>query len=174
MPDHRPLPLRELAKQGRFGAEAATPGIHLAIEHPVSLVQVMARKGAGQRVAKTLASLKALRVAQAGPDQYFVQTSGKPEGALAAEIKKKLGSDASVVDQSHGRVFITISGPKSRSLLAKGTPVDLHLDHFKIGQSAQTQMAHVGVHIIRTGADEFTISVLRSFSESLWEWMCNQ
>lgn len=174
MSDYRPLPLREIAKQGHVGTGSATPGIHLAIEHPISLVQVMARKGAGKRVSETLASSKALRVMQAGPDQYFVQGWGKAEGALDSELKKKLGSDVSVVDQSHGRVVIIISGPKSRAVLAKGTPVDFHPSHFKHGQSAQTQMAHASVHITRIGADEFAMSVFRSFSESLWEWLCSQ
>jgi methylglutamate dehydrogenase subunit D len=76
-----------------------------------------------------------------------------------------------VIDQSHGRVMLCVSGPKSRAVLAKGTPVDLHADHFPVGKSAMTQMAHVGVHITRTGMDEFTLSVFRGFSESFWDWL---
>jgi methylglutamate dehydrogenase subunit D len=67
--------------------------------------------------------------------------------------------------------MLCVSGPKSRAVLAKGTPVDLHADHFPVGKSAMTQMAHVGVHITRTGMDEFTLSVFRGFSESFWDWL---
>jgi sarcosine oxidase subunit gamma len=67
-----------------------------------------------------------------------------------------------------------VSGPKARALLAKGTPVDLHPDEFSIGRSAVTQMAHVGVHLVRTGKDEYELSVFRGFSESFWEWLTEQ
>jgi methylglutamate dehydrogenase subunit D len=66
---------------------------------------------------------------------------------------------------------IGVAGPKSRAVLAKGTPVDLHDSQFPVGKSALTLIAHVGVHITRTGQDAFTISVFRGFSESLWEWL---
>ena len=81
---------------------------------------------------------------------------------------------ASVSDQSHGRVVIRVEGPRSRAVLAKGTPVDLHAAEFPLGKSALTQMAHVGVHITRVSEDGFDLSVLRGFSESFWEWLCEQ
>jgi heterotetrameric sarcosine oxidase gamma subunit len=59
-------------------------------------------------------------------------------------------------------------------VLAKGTPVDLHDDEFAVGRSAVTQMAHVGVHLTRTGKDSFELSVFRGFAESFWEWLCEQ
>ena len=61
-----------------------------------------------------------------------------------------------------------------RAVLAKGTPVDLHDDEFAVGRSAVTQMAHVGVHLTRTGEDGFELSVFRGFSESFWEWLTEQ
>ena len=48
-----------------------------------------------------------------------------------------------------------------RSVLAKGTPVDLHRQEFPVGKSALTQMAHVGVHLTRVGKDAFDLSVFR-------------
>ena len=174
MSEQRLLPLRDMAQQGRFGAATAEAGVQFSIMHPVSLVQVLARQGGGNKLAEALAKLKSIMVMQAGPEQYFVQASGQPEGALLADLKKKLDGMASVVDQSHGRVVIVLAGVKSRAVLAKGTPVDFHADHFAIGQSAFTQMAHVGVHVTRSGADEFTLSVFRGFSESLWEWLYSQ
>ena len=59
-------------------------------------------------------------------------------------------------------------------MLAKGTPVDLHKSEFLIGKSAVTQMAHVGVHLTRTGEDAFELSVFRGFAESFWEWLAQQ
>jgi methylglutamate dehydrogenase subunit D len=171
MSETRTLPLRNLARQGRFGASGATPGVTLSILHPVSLVMVIARKGHAKKLATVLNASRNDRVMWAGPDQYYVQSETHADGALASELKKKLSTSASVIDQSHGRVVIRISGPNARAVLAKGTPVDLHPDHFPKSKSALTQMAHVGIHLTRTGPDEFTLSVFRGFSESFWEWL---
>jgi methylglutamate dehydrogenase subunit D len=171
MPDLRTLPLRNHAKQGRFGADRGEPGVTLAILHPVSFVTVIARAGQAKRVTEILKALRGVRVMGAGPDQYYVQAETMADGKLAADLKAKLGVAASVIDQSHGRVVIRISGPRARYVLAKGTPADLHSDHFPLSHSAMTTMAHVGVHLTRTGKNEFTLSVFRGFSESFWEWL---
>ncbi len=165
MPEVRTLPLRDVVRQGRFGAQTSAPGVTLSLVHPVTLVTVIARKRQSNSVADALKAMRSASVTWAGPDQYYV------EGIAPAELKTKLGELASIIDQSHGRVLMRVSGSKSRAVLAKGTPVDLHTDHFAIGKCAMTQMAHVGVHITRTGEDEFTLSVFRGFSESFWEWL---
>jgi methylglutamate dehydrogenase subunit D len=156
------LPLQTMMRPGRFGAAAATPGVTFTLIYPMTLVAVIARKGQGKSLA---AKLKGMPAMWAGPDQYFV------EGHDAGLLKLKVGNTASVVDQSHGRVTLRIAGPKARSVLGKGTPVDVHPAQFPIGKSALTQMAHIGVHLTRTGEDEFNISVFRGFSESFWEWL---
>jgi methylglutamate dehydrogenase subunit D len=171
---HRQSPLAELAVQGRFGADHGTPGVMLTVVHPVSLVMVVARKGKGRALATALETLKSVTVAWAGPEQYFVSAQGLAEGALVRSVTTKLGDLSAVTDQSHGRVFMRVTGPKARALLTKGTPVDLHPSEFPIGKSALTQMAHVGVHLTRSGEDEFLLAVFRAFSESFWEWLTLQ
>lgn len=167
-------PLADVAVQGRFGADKGTAGVTLSVRHPLSIATVIARKGKGKALADALAALKGATVLWAGPDQYFVQAEGRGEGALAAELMATLQGVASVSDQSHGRVVIRVEGPRSRAVLAKGTPVDLHAAEFPLGKSALTQMAHVGVHITRVSEDGFDLSVFRGFSESFWEWLCEQ
>ena len=81
-----------------------------------------------------------------------------------------------------GRILFVGSGPgdpgllttRARTVLAKGTPVDLHPDVFPVGKSALTQMAHVGVLLTRVGDDTYDLSVFRGFSESFWEWLSEQ
>lgn len=165
---HRVSALATVAKPGRFGADKGDPGVILSVIHPVTIAMVIARKGKSEALKDALSTLKEIEVLWAGPEQYYV------ENARFSELKKKLEDVASVTDQSHGRVVIRIAGSKSRALLAKGTPVDLHEEEFPIGKSALTQMAHVSVHFTRTGEDEFTLSVFRGFSESFWEWLTSQ
>jgi sarcosine oxidase subunit gamma len=166
----RASPLAKAAEVGRFGS-AKGPGIQLSVRHPVSIVTVLARKDAADRLATELAGLKGCDVHWAGPDQYYVVADGRGEGALHRELNDRLDGLASVIDQSHGRIVIRVAGPKSRAVLAMGTPVDLHADQFPIGKSAVTQMAHVGVHLTRIDQDGFELSVFRGFAESFWEWL---
>jgi methylglutamate dehydrogenase subunit D len=167
----RVSPLADVAVQGRFGAPRSAPGVEFGVRHPLSIVSVIARQGKGKAVADALSGFTAQ---WAGPEQYFVVAEGRGEGALYRELKAALAGIASVSDQSHGRVIIRIAGPKARSVLAKGTPVDLHADEFPLGKSALTQMAHVGVHLTRVGEDSFDLSVFRGFAESFWEWITEQ
>jgi methylglutamate dehydrogenase subunit D len=165
MREVRHLPLRKLATPGVFGSITHEPGITLSIVHPLVLASVIARAGQGSAVAQDLKGLREADAMWAGPDQYFV------EGVSAKALKEQLGSSASVIDQSHGRVGIVIAGSQSRSVLSKGTPVDLHPASFPIGKAAMTQMAHVSVHLARTGEDAFKLLVFRGFAESFWDWL---
>ena len=170
----RTSPLASALTPGNFGADRGVPGVRLSVRHPASIVTVIARKGRADDLAAALNELQNCAVHWAGFEQYYVVAEGRAEGALHLELKDKLGGIASVSEQSHGRVIIRISGPKSRAVLAKGTPVDLHADEFPIGKCSVTQMAHVGVHLVRTGTDAFELSVFRGFAESFWEWLTEQ
>ncbi len=160
--------LADIAKPGRFGADRGGPGVILSIVHPITMVMAIARRGKARALKEAVSALNKIEVLWAGPDQYYIYNAPYPE------IKNKLEGLASVSDQSHGRVMIRISGSKARAVLAKGTAVDLHTDEFPIGESAITQMAHVSIHLTRTGPDEFTLTVFRGFSESFWEWLTSQ
>lgn len=166
--------LAGVALPGRFGADKGVPGIELSVRHPASIVTVIARKGAAGRLADVLHGLEGCNVYWAGFEQYFVVAEGRAEGSLYRELKEKLGHLASISEQSHGRIIIQVAGPKSRSVLAKGTAVDLHAETFPVGRSAVTQMAHVGVHLTRTDQNSFELSVFRGFAESFWEWLTEQ
>lgn len=170
----RVSPLADIALQGRFGADRGAPGVELSVRHPLSMAMVIARKGKGKSLDDWLAGLKGCEARWAGADQYYVIAEWRGEGALYRELAVALQGTAAVSDQSHGRVMIRIDGAKSRAVLAKGTPVDLHADEFPLGKSAVTQMAHVGVHVTRVGENAFELSMFRGFSESFWEWLTEQ
>jgi heterotetrameric sarcosine oxidase gamma subunit len=170
----RVSPLAKVAAPGRFGADKGIPGVELSVRHPASIVTIIARKGCAEGLASGFDAIKNCDFQWAGFDQYYAVADGWREGALYRELKERLGSKATVSDQSHGRMIIRIAGPSARQALAKGTPVDLHQDKFPIGKSAVTQMAHVGVHLTRTGENTFELSVFRGFAESFWEWLAQQ
>ena len=182
----RVSPLDGVIRPGRHGADLpGGPGISLSVRHPASIVTVISRKGKMRALsaaikkhygvdnptAGTSASGRRVSVHWCGPDQWYVVSSEFDEGALYEELATRLAGLASVSEQSHGRIIITLKGARARDLLAKGTPVDLHPREFSAGQCAVTQMAHVGVHLAQVGQEQFELSLFRGFAESFWEWL---
>lgn len=170
----RTSPLSGVVKSGDFGSVKDLPRVELSIRHPISIIAVIARKGRGDDLAAALGRLANCSVLWAGFEQYYVLAEGRAEGTLYRDVKLNLGDLGTMSDQSHGRIVIRIAGPRARSVLAKGTPVDLHADEFPVGKSAVTQIAHVGVHLTRTSVDVFDVSIFRGFAESFWEWLTQQ
>jgi sarcosine oxidase subunit gamma len=196
MPEHseeirheRPLALKMHLKQGQYGAPSTEgPGVRLSIRHPLSIATIIARKDRGEALSAALqahygipapapgltAKGHGLMLQWCGAEQYYAIAEGRAEGVFYLELKARLMGLASVSDQSHGRVVITVSGPKAPALLAKGSPVDFHRREFPLGAAAVTQMAHIGVHVSCTGEDAYELSLFRGFSEHFWEWLTEQ
>src|SRR3954453_8212988 len=161
----RVLPLAQAALQGRFGAHNGAPGVMLSVRHPASIVTLIAPKEKGAAASESILAGFGVNLPEpgrsttgddvafhwCGAEQWYAVGEGYAEGALYRDLRARLAGSASCSDQSHGRVIISISGPKARAVLAKGTPVDFHPRAFGQGRSAVTQMAHVGVHLAQTG-----------------------
>jgi methylglutamate dehydrogenase subunit D len=185
----RALPLKQHLRQGRYGAPLQEgPGVRLAIRHPLSIATIIARKDRQPALSAALEARygiaaphprrmtrgEGLAVQWCGDQQYYAIGEGRREGALAIELKSCLNGNASVSDQSHGRVIIQLSGPKARAVLAKGSAVDFHQREFPVGASVPTQMAHVGVHVSRPDEEAFELSLFRGCCEHFCEWLTEQ
>ncbi|RUU88189.1 sarcosine oxidase subunit gamma, partial [Mesorhizobium sp. M7A.T.Ca.TU.009.01.1.2] len=108
-----------------------------------------------------------------GPDQFFVLSKGGKHSTEA--LAQAFASSASLSDQSHARVLISISGDKARAMLAKLSSIDLHPDAFPVGAAAATSIDHTSV-TLRRGNDRdglavFNLLVFATFAESLWHTM---
>jgi len=103
------------------------------------------------------------------PNQWFWVGDSDVSSDRLTEIQAGLPSQFALADQTHGRVRMRLSGASSRTVLAKGTMVDLSIDQYAIGQSAMTQIGHIGAMITRIEDDSFELIVLRSFAVSLWD-----
>jgi len=100
-----------------------------------------------------------------GPDEWLL-VSRNP-----ALINERLPIEhGCLTDVSHGRAAWQISGLHTLALLAKGCSVDLHPREFRVGDCAQTALAHVGVLLHRRGAESFEIFCARSYAQHLWHW----
>ncbi|WFU92239.1 sarcosine oxidase subunit gamma family protein (plasmid) [Rhizobium sp. CC1099] len=108
-------------------------------------------------------------VRHVAPAQWFVVGEEPLSHDALVAIQANLGSMVKIVDQSHGRVRIRVSGPMVERVLAKGTGVDLHESVFPLGRSTTCLIGHISSHVTRISDDAFELIVLRGFAESLWD-----
>ena len=180
-------PLDRALVVGAYGANGDA-GVSLIEIRNFDLVQVMARRGKAADMAKaakarfSIATPEAPKAVQSsdatliwsGPDQFFVLSKGGKHTAEA--LAQTFASSASLSDQSHARVLVSISGAQARTTLAKLSSIDLHPDAFPIGAAAATSMDHTSVTLWRSGDRPdgqavFNVLVFATFAESLWHAM---
>ena len=115
-----------------------------------------------------------------GPNSWMVICSDDEAGRAAGELLKLLqeavGNLAAVVDQSHGRCGLRLSGSRARRVMAKNTAIDLHPRAFGPGRCAMTSVAHMNATIVQVDDtptyDLFVIrSLARSFAHAI-EYSC--
>ena len=128
--------------------------------------------------ANTVAVAGDLAALWLAPDEWLIVGPADPaaagrEAPLAGALRAALsGQHAAVTDVSEARTIITVSGPRARDVLAKGTPIDLHPREFGPGRCVQTGLASANV-ILRQVDDRpgYEIHVLNSFADYLWSWL---
>ncbi|WP_421914062.1 sarcosine oxidase subunit gamma [Mesorhizobium sp.] len=180
-------PLDKALVQGSHGARGIDAGVALTEIRNFDLVQVMARRGKAADMAKAAKvrfgvaapeTPKSVGAADAtliwsGPDQFFALSKGGKHGMEA--LVPAFVASASLSDQSHARVLISISGAKARTMLAKLSSIDLHPGVFPVGAAAATSMDHTSVTLWRgndrDGLAVFNVLVFATFAESLWHTM---
>jgi heterotetrameric sarcosine oxidase gamma subunit len=81
------------------------------------------------------------------------------------DIDRQFGT---VLDLSHSRTWLRLSGDKAPRLLNHFLPIDLRESAFATGAVASTALHHVGVTLWRE-AGSYSLLIPRSFALSLWE-----
>ncbi len=154
------------------GFEATPNPHHLAILRAVSVFSVLAHPGHEADIDEALTNLEDVAVRVCGPGEWLVVSEAVAADTIARQLADLGASRVSFVDQSDGRVVLSIAGPRVRAILAKCTALDLHPDLFEIGQSTNCQICHVAANLARTGEDAFEIIVMRSFAGFLFDEVC--
>ena len=157
------------ALDGAIGAIAEKRANHLAIHRATAIAMVLAASGHTAEAAGTLVADGEFEARFSGPGEWLVLSDVHAPETLAAELAVRLGGFAFVVDQSHGRVALTLSGPNAARILANGVALDLHADAFPVGRAANVLCNHLSVNLARTGEQSFDLVVMRSFAEALVE-----
>jgi sarcosine oxidase subunit gamma len=124
-------------------------------------------------VANTVAQAGDVRILWLGPNEWWVVGTDARRQSLIDGLRQAFaGQHTNVTDVSESRTVITMSGPASRDVLARGISLDLHPRAFGPGQCAQTSLSRANVLLHQTdNAPTYEIYVLKSFSDYLWRWI---
>ena len=108
-----------------------------------------------------------------GPDEWLAVFRDEDREEVLPALRAALeASHASVVDVSHARAVVSVSGRDARSLLLKGCHLDLHPSRFRAGSVAQSRFARCHVLLHQTDdAPAYDLYVHRSFARYLWAWL---
>jgi sarcosine oxidase subunit gamma len=106
-----------------------------------------------------------------GPNSWMVinndEESARAPGELLHTLQAAVGDLGAVVDQSHGRCGLRLSGARARQVMAKNTAIDLHPRAFAPGRCAMTSIAHMNATIVQVDdAPTYDLFVIRSLARS--------
>lgn len=102
----------------------------------------------------------------------FLLSADNEEVAVAGRTAF-VSNDAAVTDVTHGRTVITLEGEAAAELLLRLAPIDFDAVAFPPGRAAQTAIHHIDVLICRRSEARCDIFALRSFAQSLAEWIAD-
>ena len=92
---------------------------------------------------------------------------GRGDGnVFETDVRTRLQAVAYTTDQTGAWVCLEISGPATAAAMERICPIDLAPERFPVDASARTVMEHVGVLIIRLGADHFLLFSASSSADS--------
>lgn len=170
------------ASQARTGGRSGDAPLAI-VERAATLVQVTARKGRQAELSAAIARTLGLDLPEAGrvasaadkaalwlqPGSWLIAAPAEQRSELPNTLAQALSGIAAVVDQSHGRCVIEISGSEARAVLARLCRLDLHERVFAPGHSAATLVGHVSCLIHRMGGETpcFRLLVGSTFAEWL-------
>jgi len=107
------------------------------------------------------------QVAWNGPNSWMIIASDEEPGALLESQQKAVGDIGAVVDHSHGRCALRLSGIHAPKVMAKNTAIDLHPLAFGPGQCALTAVAHMSALVIQVDdSPSYDLFVARSLARS--------
>lgn len=92
--------------------------------------------------------------------------SGRGQAMVLGPVLEPIAG-AAMTDQTDAWACVALEGSGARDVLARLVPIDLREGAFKRGHAARTQLMHMNVVLMRTGADRYEIMAFRSMAGTL-------
>ncbi|KND60085.1 Sarcosine oxidase gamma subunit [Candidatus Burkholderia verschuerenii] len=120
--------------------------------------------------ANTIARGNGYTMLWLGPDEWLVQSDAAHDASRAAPLEATLrdafvGQFSAAVDIGSSYTVLDIDGPKTREVLSRGCPLDLHPKVFAEGQCAQNHYFKASMTLVPLGGDRFELVIRRSFAD---------
>ena len=187
MPDKQDLPVRVsplLPSNGDFIVDYKN--VRLSERKTLTAIQVLSFNGKHPDTAAAITTVLGIKcstrpgivdsdgktqVCWNGPNSWMIVCSdaeaGRAPGELFTALQDAVGDLGAVVDQSHGRCGLRLSGLHARKVMAKNTAIDLHPRAFGPGQCAMTSVAHMNATVIQVDdSPTYDLFVIRSLARS--------
>lgn len=187
MPDQTTLPQRVSPLLPHSGKHIIDyKNLRLSERKALSAIQVLSFKGKHDAVAAAIGKALGIecstragvsnadehtQVNWNGPNSWMIvssdEASGRAPGELLQILQTAVADLAAVVDQSHGRCCLRLSGSRARQVMAKNTAIDLHPRAFGPSRCALTSVAHMNASIVQVDdAPTYDLFVIRSMARS--------
>lgn len=162
--------------QGKFGilTNGDSAGVQLHEVKGLSLYQVAVWASSIDAVGAQLADVVGCKHA---PGPCRAVTAGEAAALRIEPLKWWLygvqapavdAQQGAVLDISHSRAHVRVSGPEAASLLNRLLPLDLREKSFPVGSVASTMIHHVGVTLWLSDRG-YELFIPRGFALWLWE-----
>ncbi len=164
----RASPLGADFKPGQHGHVAHGIGVRLTEPQYGYLGELAAFAGSDATIAKMAGAAAGQPGAISFPiasNRWFLAGQEGMNEPISAKLKP---GDGSLIDLSHGRTCMRISGPKTEWVLSKLYAIDFSLDAFPVGTGLSTTHHSVFTQIYRHDAETFDLFVFRSLARSFW------
>jgi len=162
---HRSLLARATAP-GQAGALLCERPLRAMVELRGEREELAAQLGFAVPEANQTARHESATILWLGPDQWL----------WAGERARDWPAAVAALEVGDARAVLGLSGPRTRDLLARACPLDLHPSVFAPGRCAQTTLARTTM-LLHLLADEpgqgptFDLYVARSFADYAWSWL---
>jgi heterotetrameric sarcosine oxidase gamma subunit len=187
VPDQNNLPPRVSPLLPRSGDHIVDyRNLRLTERKALSAIQVLSFKGKHDPAADAIGSALGIecstrpgisnsnehtQVSWNGPNSWMIvasdEESGRAPGELLKILQDAVGELGAVVDQSHGRCGLRLSGSRARQVMAKNTAIDLHPRAFAPGRCALTSVAHMNATVVQVDdTPTYDLFVIRSMARS--------
>lgn len=108
------------------------------------------------------------------PDQWLILCPRAKTEELLTILRQALaGVHSLAVDVSDMRTIIRLEGDQARSLLLKGSSLDLVSSDYEAGTARRLRFAEIAalLHIVSTKPDVIDLYVFRSYADYAWDWL---
>jgi methylglutamate dehydrogenase subunit D len=154
---------------GTFGNLANGPGVSLTESQFGYLGELAAFPLSVEKIDKLVAqtSRKAKQAItfKIAANRWFVAGNTIIGDEFAAKLKP---TDGSLIDLTHGRAALKVSGTKAEWVLSKLYPIDFTVQAFPVSTGLSTAHHNIFTQIHRSDEHTFDLFVFRSFARSFW------